>query len=133
MLTVSLLNLEVLTCDVMHITFLWDVHHVLCMHVCIMYADDLLLMSACVLDLQKMLDTCGDVGLSLGINFNAKKSLCILIGPTKCATLEPMLINKYKIQWTDKIHYLGVTLRSANSFSINLADSCRKFFINTML
>ena len=80
-----------------------------------------------------MLGTCGDVGLSLGIN--AKKSLCILIGPTKCTTLEPMLINKCKIQWTDKIHYLGVTLHSANWFSIDLGDSRRKFFIavNTIL
>ena len=35
---------------------------------CIMYADDLLLLSASVLDLQKMLDSCGSVGDDLGIN-----------------------------------------------------------------
>ena len=39
----------------------------------LMYADDLMLMSASVIELQCMLDICGDVGTDLGIKFNNKK------------------------------------------------------------
>ena len=39
---------------------------------CIMYADDLLLLSCSVLSLQAMLDTCSCVGKQLGISFNGK-------------------------------------------------------------
>ena len=46
-----------------------------------MYADDLLLMSASVSDLQLMLDICGVEGRNLGIEFNSKRSLCMDIGP----------------------------------------------------
>ena len=64
---------------------------------CIMYADDLLLISASVLDLQRMLDLCAHTGNMLGINFNAKKSMCLIIGSMKCAEPEPMYINKCNI------------------------------------
>src|SRR5207244_8384946 len=39
---------------------------------CMMYADDLLLISASVIDLQRMLDMCGAIGVELGINLNCK-------------------------------------------------------------
>ena len=41
---------------------------------CIMYADDLLLLSASVQSLQAMLDRCGEIGSELGIAFNASKT-----------------------------------------------------------
>jgi len=37
---------------------------------CVMYADDLLLISVSLIDLQKMLDECTSVGFKLGIKFN---------------------------------------------------------------
>ena len=42
---------------------------------CIMYADDLLLLSGSVLGLQAMLHTCGCVGRQLAIAFNAKNRI----------------------------------------------------------
>ena len=50
---------------------------------CIMYADDLLLLSASVVDLQIMLDKCDVCGNELGIKFNSNKSKCIFIGPNQ--------------------------------------------------
>ena len=47
---------------------------------CLLYADDLILLSASVLQLQKMLDLCYDVGLVLDIKFNAKKSSLLQVG-----------------------------------------------------
>ena len=46
-----------------------------------MYADDLLLMSSSVLELQKILDLFSSEGSFLGINFNYKKLHCRVIGP----------------------------------------------------
>ena len=48
---------------------------------CIMYADDLILVSASVIDLQNMLDNCSTIGSVLGISFNCNKSKCMFVGP----------------------------------------------------
>ena len=40
---------------------------------CIMYADDLLLISASILNLQRILNLCGNEGDELGTHFNCKK------------------------------------------------------------
>ena len=85
---------------------------------CIMYADDLLLFSASVLDLQKMLDSCGSVGDKLGIKFNCKKSACMIIGPNKLSPISPLIINGSQVQWVDKIKYLGIILSSAKRFTV---------------
>jgi len=96
---------------------------------CIMYADDLLLLSASVLDLQKMLDSCGSVGGDLGIKFNCKKSACMLIGPDKLGRIEPMIISGSQVQWVDKIKYLGITLSSAKRLTVDYKEIRRKFFV----
>ena len=47
---------------------------------CIMYADDLILLSSSIIDLQRMLDICNNVGLSLGLTFNHKNlTVCLLV------------------------------------------------------
>ena len=43
---------------------------------CFLYADDLILLSASIYDLQKMLDICSKTGNELGLNFNAKE-VCV--------------------------------------------------------
>ena len=49
-----------------------------------MYADDLLkLLSASVIDLQKMLNICSQEALKLGIKFNPNKSKLLCVGPIK--------------------------------------------------
>ena len=53
---------------------------------CIMYADDLLLISASMCDLQSMFNMYSDVASQLAITFNASKSKCIVIGPTELFT-----------------------------------------------
>jgi len=50
---------------------------------CVIYADDLILMSASVLDLQLMLNVCGLVGHEIGMKFNCSKCKFIAIGPKK--------------------------------------------------
>ena len=102
---------------------------------CIMYADDLLLMSASVIELQHMLNVCANTAGELDIKFNATKSVCIMIGPWKCAPPEPMWIDDGCIQWVERVKYLGVTLLSGLKFSVDFAEIRRKYFtaVNSIL
>ena len=47
----------------------------------IMYADDLLLMSCSIVNLQCMIDNCAEYGLIKGITFSHVKSNCLAIYP----------------------------------------------------
>jgi hypothetical protein len=101
---------------------------------CFLYADDLILLSASIYDLQKMLNICGKTGIELGLNFNAMKSKCIVIGPTAIGSPATMIINNLPLQWVDKVKYLGICICSGKSFCTDFAESRRKFFasVNTM-
>jgi len=79
---------------------------------CIMYADDLILLSASVVDLQSMLNICDTVGLELGINFNVTKSMCLAVGPL-VNTLSNITIRNFTLQWVNKLDYLGFFLLNA--------------------
>ena len=96
---------------------------------CIMYADDLIIISASILDLQSMLDICNNVGISLGLKFNSKKSHCIFSGPSPIVSLPSMLIGDQTISWSQQIKYLGVWINAHKSFNVDLKESRRKFFM----
>src|SRR5207244_2509204 len=100
----------------------------------IMYADDILLLSASVIDLQKMLDTCGNIGCDLDIKFNSNKSMCMSIG-SNMVNPEPMNINNATIQRVAKVKYLGITIAKARKFTIDFSEIRRKFFasVNSIL
>ena len=95
---------------------------------CIMYADDLLLLSASMIDLQTMLDKCALVGSQLGIAFNSTKSKSIIIGPNVLSKSVNLNINGAPLQWVDKLKYLGIYLCSGSSFIVDLTETRRKFF-----
>jgi len=64
---------------------------------CIAYADDLILLSASLCNLQSMLDVCHSVGSSLDIAFKSSKSYLFKIGPLLSislgSTLAVMIFN----------------------------------------
>ena len=98
---------------------------------CIVYADDLLLLSASVVDLQIMLDKCDVCGNELGIKFNSNKSKCIFIGPNQnIGTPATMFINDSPMKWDIQFKYLGIIISSGKSFEIILDDIRRKFFVS---
>ena len=47
----------------------------------VLYADDLILLSASVSGLQNSLNVCYSISLILGLDFNCKKYFCIAFGP----------------------------------------------------
>jgi hypothetical protein len=75
-----------------------------------MYADDILLLSASLIDLQSMLDMCGSEGSLLGMSFNAKKSHWLVIG-SKC-NMEFASVSKdgLPLAWADKISCIGIVI-----------------------
>jgi hypothetical protein len=100
-----------------------------------MYADDLLLITSSVNELQSMLNMCGHAGTKLGIVFNAKKSCCLMIGPSVANRPISMKINGCAIEWVNELKYLGVHLCQGKKFSVNLSYVRRNFFasVNSVL
>ena len=102
---------------------------------CIMYADDLLLLSASILDLQAMLNECECIGSLLSIQFNSMKSKCIAIGPNMIKLRSNMTLCGVSLQWVDKVKYLGIVIIAGSSFKTDISETRRKFFtsINVIL
>ena len=95
-----------------------------------MYADDLLLISVSIIDLQSMLNICCHFGNELGIKFNCAKPKCISFGSNKCDTRYSMNVNSALIHWVNKIKYLGIIVSSGKSFNTDLSDTRRQFYVS---
>src|SRR6267154_5521977 len=101
----------------------------------IMYADDLILLSSSIIELQNMLVICDSVALELGINFNAVKSKCINIGPDLSISPTNLLIGNFNLPWADNLEYLGICISRVKSFHIDFTTTRKKFFasVNAIL
>ena len=95
---------------------------------CIAYADDLILLSASVCNLQKMLTICDNVGRQLDILFNAKKSFLFKVGKMYKADLEQLQIGNSSIQWSTNIKYLGLNFCSGKCFTVDTSSTIRKLY-----
>ncbi len=100
-----------------------------------LYADDLLLLSISVVDLQLLVDKCSEVLLSLDLQVNIKKSMCLRIGKRFKSQCKCISINDQAIEWVSEAKYLGVTLKSGLNFSCDWHASKRQFFkaVNSIL
>ena len=96
----------------------------------ILYADDMLLISASIIDLQLMLDHCGLIGDGLGMKFNSSKCKCIVVGPNSISHKATLTLKEKHILWVDEIKYLGLWLSSNKCFKINLNETRRNFFVS---
>jgi len=76
---------------------------------CILYADDIILLSCSYSGLQQMVNICAEYGTKMDIRFNSAKSHCISFGGCHSLTFS-VLLNACVIQWADKIKYLGCFL-----------------------
>jgi len=94
---------------------------------CLLYADDIILISASVDGLQKMLDCCYDVCCDQLLVFNCSKSCCFRIGKSK-VLISDMLIGRNKIPWCDSLKYLGITFTAGKNLRVNIEVIKHKFF-----
>ena len=65
---------------------------------------------------------------NLDLLINAKKSTCIRIGKNFKTGCSVICIDSFRLQWSDKMVYLGITILSSTRFSIDLKPSRSKFY-----
>ena len=95
---------------------------------CIMYADDLIVLSASVTGLQAMLDCCNKISNSLVLKFNVLKSWSSVIGPASKLNIVDMQLGLESISWTDAFKYLGVVFNAGRKLTVNTDVIKRKFY-----
>ena len=96
---------------------------------CVLYADDIVLLSASNQMLQRMLDACIEECQRLKLTFNDKKSTYIIIGPTFNVGMNNILtICHQQMQRVEQIKYLGIHILSSRTFSVNLEIGRKKFY-----
>ncbi len=100
-----------------------------------MYADDLLLLSLSLSDLQKMLDLCSVELKHLDMCINVKKSCSIRIGKHFDASIENVFISGIPVPWSNKIRYLGIFFLAGKNLKCDFHETKAKYFgsLNSLL
>ena len=95
---------------------------------CVLYADDIIFLSASLAVLQQMLDIATVTAETLLLEFNTKKSVCIAFGPRIPSQLPSLLLGHKHLEWRDSISYLGVTFLSGKHIKTDCNMLKRKFY-----
>jgi len=95
---------------------------------CLLYADDIILLSPSVEGLQRMLNKCFEISHFISLQFNVKKCHCIVIGKMYKAAISPMLLNGQAVEWCDRIKCLGVYLANTKSVKFDINPMKRSFY-----
>ena len=74
------------------------------------YADDILLTSTTITGLQELINIASRNIAKLGLQFNAKKSLCCTIGKSVHKTQPQWSMNNQRLPETDQLEYLGAII-----------------------
>jgi len=93
-----------------------------------LYADDLLLLSASVEGLQRMLDVCKAVSVEVEMEFNCKKCSCTIVGPASHNTISDMKLGEDVISWSGDFKYLGIHFFTGKCRSVDTHMIKSKFF-----
>ena len=96
---------------------------------CLLYADDILLLSPSVAGLQNMLDRCSELANLLSLEFNVKKSHCISIGKMRNVEISAMNLCDNSVYWSKTIKYLGVHLQSGKALKFDINPTKRAFYM----
>ena len=94
----------------------------------LMYADDLILLSASPFHLQKMIDICINSLNDIDLSINIKKSVCVRIGKRSRYACPLVMINNVLIQWSDSVKFFGILFTSGTKLSVDFKSSRCKFF-----
>ena len=95
---------------------------------CFMYADDLLLLSISVCDMQRMINICKAELDWLDMTINISKTFCLRIGNRYKCKVANIIIDNNVICWSEEIRYLGVYIMSNKVFKCNLHQAKIKYF-----
>ena len=81
---------------------------------CLLFADDIMLLSAYVRQLQCMLNACYQYCFKWDLQLNVKKSTVMVIGKHDAVQLPDMSLGTGVLHWVQETKYLGTFLLSRN-------------------
>ena len=98
------------------------------------YADDVCILSPSINALQRFLKICENFANDYDILFNAKKSICIKIGPNGTQPTKTVRIFDSAIPWTTRVKHLGNYITSDLSDDADIVMKKAKFIsqVNTV-
>ena len=93
-----------------------------------MYADDLLLLSISITDLQCLIYICSEALNSCDLVVNVQKISCLRIGLRFMHTDCDIYLNGNKLEWKSDLRYLGVHLLNGKQFHCSLQLAKQNFY-----
>ena len=101
----------------------------------LMYADDLLLLSISLADLQKMINVCASEFKILDMHINVSKSSCIRIGKRYDCKVSNIYVGKHTLPWEKQIRYLGINVLAGKNLHYDFHLTKAKYFgaLNSLL
>ena len=95
---------------------------------CLLYADDIMLLSHSVTAMHRMLVICQEFALEFDLKFNTTKSVVIRIGDRWKVQCAPLLLCDMPLLHVDVCKYLGVHIIAGKKFSCSLDEMRHKFY-----
>ena len=93
-----------------------------------MYADDIILLTISINDMQKLVDICSKCLHELDLPINMSKCSFIRVGARcKCICVN-IKCKDVDFAWVDQIRYLGVFIVNAKKFTCSYSNARKKFF-----
>ena len=95
-----------------------------------MYADDLILVSASLCQLQKIINICVDELSEINLSINTKKCALIRIGRRAANSCCPLYIDGNVLPLTSEFRYLGVFMKTGTVLKFNFDYAKQKFYMS---
>ena len=100
-----------------------------------MYADDLIILSILVSDLQRLIDIAVESLSNILLTVNSKKCCCMRVGKRFASSCHNIKVGQTEIEWAKEFRYLGVYLTSGHVLKFNKEYGKKKFYrsINSII
>jgi len=95
---------------------------------CIVYADDIILLSHSINAMSSMLKICEEFALDFDVKFNSVKSSVMRIGERYDADCAPLTLGDCELQFVQCLKYLGVHILTGKHFSCCVKNARMKFY-----
>jgi hypothetical protein len=93
-----------------------------------LYADDLILLSISITDLQRLVNICSARFAQLDLPINYSKSHCLRVGPRCNVICASIIVDGYDLKWLDSSKYLGVLFLKGKKFTCNWLANRSNFY-----
>jgi hypothetical protein len=95
---------------------------------CLLYADDILLLSHSVNAMRQMLLVCEQFAVEFDVKFNSSKSVALRIGNRYNAQCAPFILAGEQLKYVKSVKYLGIYLVASSHFKTSVEHLKIKFY-----